>query len=61
VRSQETQDIPGTGLGLVICKKIISELGGLIQVESKSGEGTTLLVRFPVAEKKAANAAKVQQ
>jgi signal transduction histidine kinase len=61
VRSQETQDIPGTGLGLVICKKILTELGGSIQVESKSGEGTTLLVRFPVAEKKTGAAAKVQQ
>jgi signal transduction histidine kinase len=59
VRSEETQDIPGTGLGLVICKRILSELGGSILVESKRGEGTTVLVRFPAAEKTAGAPAKV--
>ncbi len=54
VRAQETQDIPGTGLGLVICKRVITELGGSIEVESRAGEGTTFQVRLPVAEKKAA-------
>ncbi len=52
VRNQETQDIPGTGLGLVICKKVVTELGGSIEVQSKAGEGTAFLVRIPVAEKK---------
>ncbi len=59
VRTQETQDIPGTGLGLVICKRVITELGGSIEVESKAGEGTTFLVRLPVAEKKAVSEARV--
>jgi two-component system, sensor histidine kinase and response regulator len=49
----ETQDIPGTGLGLVICKKITSELGGSIDVESKEGLFTRFLVRLPVAQKEA--------
>jgi two-component system, sensor histidine kinase and response regulator len=48
----ETQDIPGTGLGLVICKKITSELGGSINVESKEGLFTRFLVRLPAAQKK---------
>jgi two-component system sensor histidine kinase/response regulator len=48
----ETQDIPGTGLGLVICKKITNELGGSIEVQSKEGLFTRFLVHLPVAENK---------
>lgn len=58
VRSQETQDIPGTGLGLVICKRVITELGGSIEVQSKAGEGTTFEVRLPIAEKKTVSEAR---
>ncbi len=49
VRSPETQHIPGTGLGLVICKKIVDELGGSIEVDSKEGEYTAFTVKLPVA------------
>ncbi len=55
VRSQETQEIPGTGLGLVICKRVITELGGSIELASKAGEGTTFTVRLPVADKTSAS------
>lgn len=50
VKTRETQDIPGTGLGLVICKRIVTELGGSIEVESRPGAGTSFLVELPVAE-----------
>jgi len=49
VISPETQNIPGTGLGLVICKRILDELGGFIDVDSKEGEYTTFTVRLPIA------------
>ena len=52
IKTEETQDIPGTGLGLVICKKIVTELGGSIEVSSQEGLGTTFLVHLPVAEMK---------
>jgi len=39
----------GTGLGLSICHKIVSALGGRIEVESKVGEGTTFSVVLPAA------------
>jgi len=38
----------GTGLGLVITKKIIEGHGGTLEVESAVGEGTTIIVRLPV-------------
>jgi two-component system sensor histidine kinase/response regulator len=49
VKTQETQDVPGTGLGLVICDRIITELGGSIEVDSKEGEQTVFTVRIPAA------------
>jgi signal transduction histidine kinase len=52
VKTPETQDIPGTGLGLVICKRIVTELGGSIEVSSEEGQGTAFVVRLPVAEMK---------
>jgi two-component system, sensor histidine kinase and response regulator len=52
VKSPETQNIPGTGLGLVICKKIVDELGGSIEVDSKEGEYSIFTVKLPVAEPK---------
>lgn len=42
-----TKGSKGTGLGLMIAKKIVDEHGGVIALSSKSGEGTTLTVRLP--------------
>ena len=38
----------GTGLGLSIASRIIHEHGGIIEVESCEGQGTTFMIRLPV-------------
>jgi PAS domain S-box-containing protein len=37
----------GTGLGLYICKEIVTKLNGSIQVESEVGKGTSVLITIP--------------
>ena len=39
----------GTGLGLSIVHRIVSDYGGELQVTSQPGEGTTVIVKLPLA------------
>ena len=43
VDSSTTRKYGGTGLGLVICEKLVKMMGGNIKVESQAGQGTTFL------------------
>lgn len=43
----------GTGLGLVIAKRLIEMHGGFLRVESRLGAGTTMTITLPAARRRA--------
>jgi signal transduction histidine kinase len=50
IRTKETADIPGTGLGLWITNQMVLAMKGNIEVESIKGKGTDFIVSFPTRE-----------
>ena len=44
-----TRGVSGSGLGLYISRELIGRMGGTISVDSRLGEGSTFVVRLPLA------------
>lgn len=49
IRTKETENIRGTGLGLWITAEIVKEMKGFIFVESIKGVGSHFIISFPLA------------
>lgn len=50
VDKARTREMGGTGLGLSIAKEILDKNGGSIDIKSKVGEGTEVVIRVPTKE-----------
>lgn len=49
IKTKETENIRGTGLGLWITAQMIKQMGGNISVESIKGVGSHFIVSFPIS------------
>jgi CheY-like chemotaxis protein len=56
---RETSDIEGTGIGLVICRRLCALMHATLDVQSRAGEGTVFTLRIPAAASAQAPAARL--
>ena len=46
--ADKVTDISGRGVGMDVVKKSLNSLGGLIDIKTKEGEGTSFIIRLPL-------------
>lgn len=46
--AQEVSDVSGRGVGMDVVKRNIKDLGGVVEVESEEGKGSTFRIRLPL-------------
>ncbi len=49
-RTDENWEVPGTGLGLALVKRIVSMHGGTVSLDSELGAGTSFTILLPVLD-----------
>jgi len=46
--ADQVTDISGRGVGMDVVRKTLNDLGGLIDIKTKRGEGTSFIIRLPL-------------
>lgn len=46
--AEQVTDISGRGVGMDVVKKSLNNLGGLIDIDTRKGQGTTFVIRLPL-------------
>jgi len=58
---RERGGIEGTGLGLSLTRQLVQQMGGVLEIDSRPGEGTCARVTLPAADAESAKAARPPQ
>jgi two-component system, sensor histidine kinase and response regulator len=59
-RSSNKEGIPGMGIGLAVCKRLMQAQGGAIRVEHREGGGSNFVISLPAAQAAQAHSSKEQ-